>query len=256
MDGNYQAYINRVVPMTLPTNYVQQLQNIQPSPKFNQGKPVEFPGFSVITPPWEEETVNDKMYQSLEKVEIQLEQELGKNLFIALPPQSFHLTVVDLIWEKTYLNAINENSNFDHLLIKEISRVFQKYQKIIKAVDSLELEILGLSIFPRAIAVCLAPTEASYETIIKLRQLIYQDERIIKLGIEQQYDFVAHITLGYFGEIEANLDLNQVQSTLTKINDQWLDEAHPLFQLKTIELRKFNDMITYIRQPDWATIKL
>ncbi len=256
MDGNYQAYINRVVQMTLPTNYDQQLHHIQASPKFNQGKPVEFPGFSVITPPWAEETVNDKMYQSLEKVETQLEEELGKNLFIALPPQSFHLTIADLIWEKTYLNAINENSNFDDLLEKEISKVFQQYQEIIKNLDGLQLEVLGLSIFPRAIAVCLAPTEASYEPIIKLRQLIYQDERIIKLGIEQQYDFVAHITLGYFGEIEANLDLNQVQSTLTKINDQWLDEAPPLFDLKTIELRKFSDMITYTRQPDWATIKL
>jgi hypothetical protein len=256
MDGNYQTYINRVVQMTLPSNYEQQLHNIQPSPKFKQGQPVEFPGFSVITPPWAEENVNDHLYKYLEKVTMQLEQELGKNLFIALPSSTFHLTIVDLIWEKSYLNALKEKSNFDQLLIKEITKIFKQYQETIQELNSLELEVLGLSIFPRAISVCLAPTETSYKIIIKLRQLIYQAEQIIKLGIEQQYDFVAHVTLGYFGEIGANLDFNQVQSTLTKINEQWLDEAPPLFQLKTIELRKFNDMITYNRQEDWPTIQL
>jgi hypothetical protein len=89
-----------------------------------------------------------------------------------------------------------------------------------------------------------------------LRQLIYQDEKIIKLGIEQQYDYVAHVTLGYFGEIDSNLELNNIQSALSKINDQWLEESPLLFQLKNIELRKFNDMITYIRQPNWPTINL
>ena len=256
MDGNYQAYINRVVAMTLPANYEQQLHNIQTSPKFNRGQAVEFPGFSVITPPWAEETANQKLYQYLEKIEKQLEQQLGQNLFIALPPTTFHLTVADLIWDKTYLNAVNKNSNFDNLLIEKISHIFKQYQELIPELNTLELEVLGLSVFPRAIAICLAPTEASYEPIIKLRQLIYQDEQIIKLGIEQQYDFVAHISLGYFGEIEPDLDLTKVQSALTTINDQWLNEAPPLFQLKTIELRKFNDMITYIRKSDWASIQL
>lgn len=256
MDSNYQGYINRVVPLTLPNNYEQQLQNIQASPKFNQGKPVEFPGFSVITPPWGEEKANEKFYENLEKIQTELVEKLGDKFLIAVPSSSFHLTIVDLIWEKTYINCLKENPNFDQLLIQEMTNLFTQYQELTKEVNNLELEILGLSIFPRAIAICLAPTKASYDNIIKLRELIYQDEKIIKLGIEQQYDYLAHITLGYFGEIESNLDLSEIQSILTEINDQWLGQSFPSFQIKNIELRKFNDMITYIRQPDWATINL
>lgn len=256
MDGNYQEYINRVVQMTSPVNYQQQLDNIQSSPKFNQGNPVEFPGFSLITPPCAEDNINNNFYQFLEKAQTQLKQLLGENLFIVLPPQTFHITIADLIWEKSYLNAVKANNQFDDLLIKEISHIFQQYNNTVTLNNPLELEVLGLSIFPRAIAVCLAPTEASYEAIIKLRQLIYQDEQIIKLGIEQQYEFAAHVTLGYFGEVDENLNLEQVKSLLINISDQWLEEVPPLFQIKNIELRKFNDMVTYIRQPDWATITL
>lgn len=256
MDGNYQEYINRVVQMTSPANYEQQLDNIQSSPKFNQGNPVEFPGFSLITPPWAEDNINNNFYQFLEKAQTQLKQLLGENLFIVLPPQTFHITIADLIWEKSYLNAVKANSQFDDLLIKQISNIFQQYNNIITINNPLELEVLGLSIFPRAIAVCLAPTEASYEPIIKLRQLIYQDEQIIKLGIEQQYEFAAHVTLGYFGKVDENLNPEQVKSVLINISDQWLEEVPPLFQIKNIELRKFNDMVTYIRQPNWATITL
>lgn len=256
MDGNYQEYINRVVQMTSPANYEQQLDNIQSSPKFNQGNPVEFPGFSLITPPSAEDNINHNFYQFLEKAQTQLKQLLGENLFIVLPPQTFHITIADLIWEKSYLNAVKANSQFDDLLIKQISNIFQQYNNIITINNPLELEVLGLSIFPRAIAVCLAPTEASYEPIIKLRQLIYQDEQIIKLGIEQQYEFAAHVTLGYFGKVDENLNTEQVKSVLINISDQWLEEVPPLCQIKNIELRKFNDMVTYIRQPNWATITL
>lgn len=256
MDGNYQEYINRVVPLTIPTNYEQQLQNIQSSPKFSQGKPVKFPGFSVITPPWADSQTNDGFYQQLENMQTQLVEKLGEKLFIAVPSSSFHLTIVDLIWEKVYINAVKENPDFDQLLIAEIANIFDKYQSSLDNIKNLELEVLGLSIFPRAIAVCLAPTEESYEQIIELRKLIYQAGKIIKLGIEQQYNFVAHITLGYFGEINPEIDWQEIKTNLSQINDQWLEESSSLFKLDKIELRKFNDMITYVREPDWATINL
>lgn len=137
-----------------------------------------------------------------------------------------------------------------------MNKIFKEFQSLLLDNESLELEIIGLSVFPRAIAVCLAPTEASYETIIKLRQLIYQNEQIIRLGIEQQYDFAAHVTLGYFNKIEDNIDLAKVESIIKEINDLWIENPAPIFKLKQFELRKFTDMVNYIRQPEWATIKM
>jgi len=256
MQGNYQSYVNKVVQMTIPTNYKQQLKNIQSSPKFIHGKPVEFPGFSVITPPYVEDDYNQEFYQNLQLISSQLTEKLGEDFFLALPSESFHLTLADLIWDKSYLNAVKENLNFDDILISELAKIFKEYQSLIPKNQSLELEIIGLSIFPRAIAVCLVPTESSYELIIKLRQLIYQNEEIINLGIEQHYDFAAHVTLGYFNQIDDNINSEKIESIIKEINYLLIDDCTPIFKLKEFEIRKFTNMINYTRQPQWATVKL
>ena len=256
MDISYQGYVNKVVPMTLTANYKQQLQFIQSSPKFAHGKPQEFPGFTIITPLAEEDKFNGEMNDYLSQLLETITAELDSNFFAPVPPETFHLTVADLIWDKVYISAVKQNSNFDQLLITEINRIFNESQEVVADINSLDLEVMGISIFPRAIAVCFIPTEKSYEILMRLRQLIYQDEQIINLGIEQQYDFVGHVTLGYFEDIPENLDIDQVESIMTKINNQWISNDLPLFKIKQWELRKFTDMITYFREADWAQIKL
>ncbi len=255
MDDNYQTYVNRVAQMSLPHNYSQQLQNIQSSAKFVDGNPVFFPGYSVITPTWKDENYNEEFYQQLESCQEQLSQKLDSKFFIPIPPSSFHLTVADLIWEQAYLNAVAENANFDTQLLEEIKTIFQQYQQSFVVDNHLELELLGLSVFPRAIAVCLVPTETAYQQIVELRREIYQNQNIINLGIEQQYHFTAHITLGYFGEISPDLARDRLQSMLGSINEQWLETQPPIFTIHQLEIRKFEDMISYNREPDWPLIE-
>lgn len=256
MDDNYQSYVNRVTKKTLPNNYLQQLKNIQTSSKFVDGKPVNFPGYTIITPPWEEETHNNLFYEQLKSIKEQLTENLAEKFFIPIPEKSFHFTIADLIWEQDYLNAIAKNPDFDQQIIQEINLIFNNHQSSLINLKSLELELLGLSIFPRAIAVCLAPLESSYEVITNLRRDIYQNKKIKKLGIEQQYDFIAHITLGYFGEINPETNMNNIANILTAINDQWLENHPPNFKINQIELRKFENMMSYQRQDDWAILKL
>lgn len=255
MDDSYQNYVNKVAQITLPNNYLHQLKNIQKSPKFVGGKPVKFPGYTVVTPPWQDENDNQAFYQQLEFCQQKLSKNLNPDFFIPIPPSSFHITIADLIWEKNYLNSVAENPNFDYQLIEEIKLIFKSYQESLTSRDTLTLELLGLSIFPRAIVVCLAPSEASYQKITDLRREIYQNEGIVRLGIEQNYDFLAHITLGYFGEIDSDLNLDNVQNTLARINDEWLDNQPPVFKVNRAELRKFEDMTSYDRKPDWPIIQ-
>jgi len=256
MDGNYQSYINRIVQMTAPANYEQQIQNIQSSPKFDGQKPVKFSGYTIITPPHGESSHNQEFYQKLAETQQQVVKALGSDFFVAVPADSFHVTLADLIWDDIYLNAVAQDAHFDELLIKQIDSIFKDYKTVYKDVKPYEFDVLGLSIFPRAIAICLAPTETFYEPIIKLRQLIYQDEKIVSLGIEQNYEFAAHITLGYFGDVTDSFDEGKVESAVKKINDQWLANSPSIFTVEQFELRKFTDMTNFVRQDDWAVIKL
>jgi hypothetical protein len=237
------------------------LQHIQESPKFKllpdgTTEAVSFPGYTVSTPPWEEESENSAFYDSLQKLQQQLVQQLDPGLMVPVPPGSFHLTLTDLIWENAYRDAERENPEFERQLQERIREIFRKYQQSLSKGNSLRWQVLGLMVRPRAIAVCLAPTdESSYKRLLEFRRSIYQDRDLMGLGIEQQYHFTAHITLGYFGEISPQLDRDRLSNTLLELNREALpEEAIPLC-IRRAELRKFDDMMRYYRESDWPTLE-
>ncbi len=72
------------------------------------------------------------------------------------------------------------------------------------------------------------------------------------LGIEQQYNLTAHITLGYFGDV-TDIDRDRLSQTFWELNQQWLEDS-PEYLVQRAELRKFDDMTRYDREPDWPVL--
>ncbi len=254
MKETYQEYISRVGQITLSSAHILQLKTIQKSPKFSQGKALSFPGYSVLTPPSDE--TNQGFYSKVEYLRQELHEFIDSGLIIPLPEKSFHFTIADLIWEKSYQQALAENVDFAKQLREEIKKSFTQYQSIQGELGNIEWQLYGVAIRPRSIIFCLAPKdEASYQAIIELRSCIYQNPGLIALGIEQQYDFTGHITLGYFNDITQDLNRELLSERIAKINDLLLEDTFPVLKVNCIELRQFDDMLSYYRQPDWAAIK-
>ncbi|MBF2017332.1 MAG: DUF1868 domain-containing protein [Rivularia sp. T60_A2020_040] len=257
MDDNYQTYMNRVARMTLPEAYTSQVQHLNESPKFashpgGKRKAASFPGYTLITPPHgEEDSINSSFCSKLRGYQQELLQlPCCSDLIIPLPPDSFHLTLADLIWDNAYRDASGKNPDFDQQLRSCFSDIFQQYQNSVAAKNPPRWQILGLMLMPRAIAVCLVPLDQnSYEQIINLRRAIYQNPKLIALGIEQQYHFTAHVTLGYFSDIAPDLNRVNFATMLSELNQQWADNL-PEFTVHRAELRKFDDMTRYYREPD------
>ncbi|WP_204368532.1 hypothetical protein [Neosynechococcus sphagnicola] len=133
--------------------------------------------------------------------------------------------------------------------------VFQQSQPLLGQQQPLGMQVLGLILMPRALAVCLVPTdEDAYTRMTKLRRSLYQDPGLMALGIEQQYGFTAHITLGYFVDISPDFDRFQFCDLLETLNQQWLD-APQVLAVHRAELRRFEDMTNYHRQPDWPVLE-
>ncbi len=258
MDENYQTYLNRAMRLILPDTYRSQVHLIQESPKFrshpDKGRqPNPFPGYTIITPPGPEDEGNAKLYEQLAQCQQQLVQKLGGNLFAAVPPESFHLTLADLIWDSAFQAALDEKPQFEMELQQCIAQIFDQSKPITDG-KSIEFQPIGLMIMTRAIALCLAPIEEnSYERILKFRRAVYQNRDLIGLGIEQQYYFTPHITLGYFGSIPPEDDLAQLAEIVANLSQEWLDNKHPDFVVQRAELCKFDDMTHYYREPNWAT---
>lgn len=259
MDDTYFAYVNRVARLTLPDAYQSQVQHLQTSPKFQRqadGKiaTVPFPGYSVITPPLSDDAENREFYQGLEALQQQVCDRLPADFVIPLPPDSFHMTLADLIWDSAFRHA-SENPDFERQLRDRIAESLQQCEPQIVGGPPIYWQALGLVVMPRAIAVCLAPKdEAAYVRILQLRRAIYQNQDLIGLGIEQQYHFTAHVTLGYFGTVPN--DRAAISETLNDLTHQWLEGNSPQsLWVHRAELRKFEDMTRYDRQPDWPRLE-
>lgn len=259
MDENYQTYLNRAMRLTLPETYRNQVQHIQESAKFRPDpdsgrQPVPFPGYSIVTPPAVDETQNQALYASLQQYQQQITQTFDRHFFAPVPPDSFHLTLADLIWDSAYLDAA-ATSDFDLKLRACIAQIFNQCQPLHDD-QPIQFQVIGLIVMTRALAVCLVPTEeAAYDRILKFRRAIYQNQELIGLGVEQQYYFTPHITLGYFGTIppaEARLDLSH---QFDQLNQQWLNQQPQGFWVHQAELRKFNDMTRYDRESDWPVFQ-
>jgi hypothetical protein len=264
VDDNYQAYLNRVARMTLPETYQTQVQHIQESSKFyltssGERKAANFPGCTLITPPSNEEPRNSGFYAQIQLCQeklLKLAAETNlSDLIVALPPASFHLTIADLIWDSAYRHACDRNPHFESDLQSCCGKIFQQHQQSLdKPVGASHWQPLGIMIMPRAIGICLVPkNRASYEQIIQLRRKIYQNPQLISLGIEQQYHYTAHITLAYFGQPQPDWKRDRFADTMAQLNQQWSKNTADL-TINRVELRKFDDMTHYHRQPDWAAI--
>lgn len=260
MDDTYQVYVNRVARMTLPEAFQSQVQYIQLSPKFQklsdgaiQAAP--FPGYTVISPPWTDDSKNAAFYDHLQTYQNRVLDQLEPGLLVPVPGNSFHFTLADLIWASTFRHA-SQDPTFEPRLQDCVAQVFQKSEAAVQSEKPIYWQVIGLFLRTRALGVCLVPKdEDSYERVLHLRRMLYQSPDLIALGIEQQYNFTAHITLGYFGEPTTTVDQARLAQTLIDLNDRWLGCNDPNeIWVHRAELRKFDDMTRYYRQ-DWAVLE-
>lgn len=257
MDDTYQDYVNRVAPMTLSLTHRQQVQHIQKSAKFDQGKALPFPGYTLTAPPWEDDSSNQIVYQKLEITQKHLAEKLGNNFFMPIPPRSFHVTFADLIWENNFRNQSTKNPQFEEQICERLHHSFKQYQQEYPVAQPIHFQPLGLTLFTRGIVICLAPAqEKSYEQIRYLRRMIYQNLKLIELGIEQQYHFTAHISLGYFQENPQDIEREKIVEVLASLNDQLVEKPLPELIIKEAQLRQFDDMLRYYRHEHFPILTL
>jgi hypothetical protein len=248
--------------MTLPEAFQSQVQYLQSSPKFQPSATgaiaaVPFPGYSVITPPGQEDPKNTAFYESLQAFQAQVVDRLGAGVVIPVPADSFHLTLADLIWDSAYRHAA-ENPAFESQLRACVAQILEKFTPLVQHDRPIYWQAIGLFLRTRAIGVCLAPREeGAYNCVIQMRRTLYQNPDLIALGIEQQYNFTAHITLGYFGDALMQANRDRLSQTLVELSQSWLEtNAGEELWVHQAELRKFDDMTAYYREADWPVLEL
>jgi hypothetical protein len=254
LDENYQTYLNRILRNTLPETYKSQVQHIQSSPKFQRApngswQPQDFPGYTVITPPGQADAKNADLQSYLATYQQQIAEKLGDDLFIPIPAASFHLTLADVIWDSAYIHA-SQDPTFDQRLHQQIAHSFEQCAPF-SIGQPIRFQVVGLMVMTRALAVALAATdEVGYYNILNLRRSIYQNSGLMEIGVEQQYYFTPHVTLGYFGDV-SGVNRMKLSHQLDELNQPWIGTNQREFWVNQAELRKFPNMTSYDRESDW-----
>lgn len=270
MDDQFQVYVNRLLGMTRAEHYRSQFQTIHSSPKFraiagSSSSPdlgsagagltweaVPFPGYTIVTPCGGDDPANAAFYEALSQYQAALSAELPPNFVLPLPLQSLHMTLADLLWDDRYRQGVVAE-DFEPKFQGEVAQIFEAYPD--QGVAPLRFQTLGFMVMPRALGICLVPdTEATYLRLLEFRRSLYQSPGLLGLGVEQQYHLTIHITLGYFGQIPQDFDWRQLSDRLVQINQQQL-VGLPEFVVEQAELRKFDDMTRYYRQPSWPSLR-
>jgi hypothetical protein len=256
LDDNYSTYIRRMMRSTLPDTYESQVRNLQSSPKFERlpsgsWSPKPFPGYTVVTPPGAEDPANSPLYGHVAEYQQQLIQVLGSSLFIPVPSESFHLTIADLIWSDSFTHAMATDPSFEEKLRSSIEASFE-HNRQARLDQPIGFRVVGLMVMTRSLALALVATdEAGYNQMLELRRSIYQSPLLMSIGIEQQYHFTPHITLGYFGDLAA-VDRSALATKIDELNQPWVG-TEETFWAKQAELRRFPDMTQYTRSSDWPS---
>ena len=258
MDDSYQAYLERLSTMVQLDSYHSTLQYLRKSPKFARTadgvvRAVSFPGYTLISPTNEDDAVNTDAYAAIQAASDALVAQLPEGLLIGLPPASYHMTIADLIWDSGYRDHSLDPA-YDQKLRDRLDVLFKDITPQVIGPTCVTWKVLGFVVMPRAIGVCLIPSdEASYRRTVRVRRSIYQDSAMMGLGIDQQYHFTAHVTLGYFGDIPSDLDRAAIAQTLVAVNQQFMQKTVTL-SLDRAELRRFEDMTRYTREAEWPVV--
>lgn len=248
MEDSFNDYNERISSMiSEQTVWQRSGQLTPPARRFARGaggdwKPIGHPGYTVITPTFVDESENINTYERLGDVQDFLLKRLGVAANAPAPVTAFHLTVADLVAERTY------TSSEEQQLLQALSFIFNQ----LTLNGEVRFQILGLSLFAAGfiIAVVGAADSSGYERLMLFRNAIYNDLQIHDLGVERKFKFTGHITLAYIEDALTKQDRDRIAEVLTEANRSLFVKPLPL-EVMRAEVRKFEDMSAFYRQGGW-----
>jgi 2'-5' RNA ligase len=196
-------------------------------------EPEPYPGYTVIAKPFPIDQANQ---QELERVQKSLFKSVSG--FVPSPPDSFHLTVAELLSGQTF-TALMKQPEWDAAFAGRVNDLLDR-----RAVQDSDMTIrgiiAGIGAFPGVVvAIVDFDSEIEYGRIIELRNTIYGDRALMSSSVKRSYPFLGHITLGYLESAPVR-GLDEVLSVI-RLKEPFGWE----FNINGVGLHHFSNLSTY-----------
>ena len=169
MEDSFIAYGQRIDSDLLAEAAISEKSGKTKSPagRFRRNgvgewEPLDHQGYTIITPPFEDELSEIKTYTKLCDIQHILLEQLTISKYAPAPVTTMHLTVADLIAGKKYEDRVKEAE--EENLLQLLASIFIK----LSLHGSIQMEVLGVSVFPSGfvIAIVSASDENGYKRLI------------------------------------------------------------------------------------------
>lgn len=255
MEKTYGEYNNLIESLLTMEKQGENIRALRPLGHFikdggGQWRPLFYPGYTLITPTFQSETVNIGTYCALGDIQQILLQKLNPLKVIPAPISAFHATVARLISGTDYENRMKNGG--DNEFLNEIATALSD----IPVLKPVRMTVRGLSVsYNGVIMALISPeTEDDYHRLMNVRNYIYQNKLLQSLGVEPKRLFLGHVTLAYVEEIFGWDDQKDLMEILTALNARFFEAPLP-FVISRAEVRQFDNYLNFTREKNWPTYR-
>lgn len=275
MEKEFFQYIHDMSDMIQGSALRERIDRLKPLGHFSKGedgswKPIDYQGFTVITPVCPEDKPNALVYETLLAAKKWLmlatsgfqddglivqgggESKNGaaEDSFVEAPDAALHMTVARLVSGTAFIEGNleeQEDAFLDCFRKPGLQRPFPL---------ELSFEVKGISVLPQGIIAAMVAPESSadYAELQRFRNLLYVEEDLSRFGVARKRGFQGHITLAYHEKTLSQLARENLLETIQSLNRELFPCPLP-FRLHAAQVRRFNNYLGFNREADWPVFQ-
>lgn len=256
MEKDYEEYRSCINNMLEEDKIFEVLENVKCVGKFvlgeeNNWEPLDYAGYTFITPPLREDANNLDTYRLIQTVKRELAKHINLDKAVEAPDNALHVTIARLISGEKYLSDLKDKNE------KKFLQYFNSLFSRLIISGQLSFEIKGVTVFSNGIiAAVISPIERNdYICLQSLRDYIYLDKKVCMFGVERKRSFLGHITLFYIEKNLEDIEKEKILASILAINEKYFKSLAP-FIIKRAEIRKFYNYLSFDREIDWPVFEL
>ncbi len=234
-DGDITEYHARLAECLGPNGWAEAMDSIRASPKFLEGVATRYPGVTMMTPAGPADPWAVEVYALLQELQESLVGSMA-NSVIPVNPDSFHVTVGDLVAGEAY------SSGCDKAISRAVKRILASLGD-----DDVEPDwrVAGVALFEHAVVGLLEPvSESDYLPIVELRDRLYCDLPLRALGVRRPRPLMLHVTLAYFDSGPTEADRARWNDVLEASLEACRRRSATML-VRDVGIHRFNDMSAF-----------
>jgi len=250
MDLSFLDYTQRQLSEISPEGLHRGLSQLEVSGHFHFSNQTwtsnSYEGFAIISMVTDNPG-NQSLMDQIIQIRNQIESAFIKEgSFYSLPVSSYHQTLANTLSAEKFQTRIGipgKEKDYTEIIRNSFHKIRSYHEN-----EPIRMSMVGLSLFKNAIGLLgIFKKEEDYKRILNFREKFYGFQPLQEYGVQMTRPFIGHITLGYFEKQLLEVEKENLNQVLLKINQE-LFKSPPFFFISQTSLRRYHSLSEFYRE--------